>query len=107
VDRVGAAYKTSTRDATFYDYLVTGERLLAGLRFWLTGSLASEQRSFWKTLCMDGRGVDNLEHGFVDLWLRPDGRVEDISVEVVQDFGGEIPFQSGRRCGLGVEVRKR
>ena len=92
----------------FYDYLRNPGGALVGVRYWIDGSISFSNHPVFELFIDDSRFRFNKEHGCVDM-VFSSGSESDLqngmlSVETVQQLGGECVMKNGTLFGIFFDI---
>ncbi|WP_431046633.1 hypothetical protein [Roseateles sp. L2-2] len=89
----------------FYDYLRAEDGRFVGVRYWLMETVAVDSHPVYSLFLADKRFIFARHEGFIDIVFDEDdsGPLQrgELSVDTVQDFGGECIIQRGGVLGIG------
>lgn len=88
----------------FYDYLRNADGSIVGIRYWLLEGLSSSIQIVFSQFRADSRFLFSLAEGFVDFvfdeWDAALLRNGELSIDVVQEFGGECVLSCSNYYGI-------
>lgn len=92
----------------FYDFLRSTDGELIGIRYWLIESVKFEEHPVYSQFLGDGRFAFDQAGNYVDIVFDERNvaflRSESITVETVQDFGGERVVRCGEQFGIALSI---
>lgn len=92
----------------FYDHLRSNEGELIGVRYWLIESVKFEEHPVYSQFLGDGRFAFDQAGNYVDIVFDERSmaflRKGAITVETVQDFGGERVVKCGEQFGIALAI---
>ena len=87
----------------FYDYLKSAAGLIVGVRYWLIEEVNFEQHPVFSQFLSDPRFLFDESGAYVDIFFNDDSeapRDGAVSIDVVQDFGGDSVVRRGKWFGI-------
>ena len=104
---------TETDDATlggyFYDHLCASDGRVVGVRYyWLDSEIDTNTHPVYREFVSDKRLKFNRDGGYVDILLDEKEsatfKAGELTVETVQDFGGDSVIRAGERFGMAFSL---
>lgn len=88
----------------FYDYLKSTAGLIVGVRYWLIEAINFERHPVFSQFLSDPRFLFDESGAYVDIFFNDSAEASGsggaISIDVVQDFGGDSIVRRGKWLGI-------
>lgn len=88
----------------FYDHLCASDGKVFGVRYWFDSEIDTDTHPVYREFARDERLKFSKDGGYVDILLVEEGaatfKAGELTVETVQDFGGDSAIEAGGRFGL-------
>jgi hypothetical protein len=92
----------------FYDHLCASDGRVVGVRYWLDSEIDIDAHPVYKEFASDERLKFNKDGGYVDILLDEKEsatfKAGELTVETVQDFGGDSAIRAGNRFGIAFSL---
>jgi hypothetical protein len=87
----------------FYDYLKSTAGSIVGVRYWLIEAVSFERHPVFSQFLSDPRFLFDESGAYVDIFFNDSSEASEggvISIDVVQDFGGDSVVRQGEWMGI-------
>jgi hypothetical protein len=86
----------------FYDYLKSATGSIVGVRYWFIEAVSFERHPVFSQFLSDPRFLFDESGAYVDIFFNDSAEASGgaISIDVVQDFGGDSVVRQGKWMGI-------